>query len=295
MFFIFGSPRSGTTLLAQALSAHSQIIVPDETDFIVPMAFLYDRIPDPQVGRELISGLIIHSARFADSIGEYLSREEVRDIVHTSDYSPSKILTAIYDRIARNSGKMIAGDKSPNDLLFLRMLIKTESISPQTKIIHIVRNIHDVMPSLKRAGWLNDPDRYFPRFWSNSNLYLHALFEENREQYQLVRYEDLVSAPLETFSNLCTFLGVEFEPDMLSPERRNPRYRGMEIHRHLFEPITTKRIGQYRSAIGWETLREYEKQAAEALQTFGYPLHTQSLLRRIGSRMQSLVAMLFRK
>ena len=30
MFFIFGSPRSGTTLLAQCLSAHSEIIVPGE-------------------------------------------------------------------------------------------------------------------------------------------------------------------------------------------------------------------------------------------------------------------------
>ncbi|QHW31542.1 sulfotransferase [Paenibacillus rhizovicinus] len=35
MFIIFGSPRSGTTLLSSVLDAHDDIVVPDETDFIV--------------------------------------------------------------------------------------------------------------------------------------------------------------------------------------------------------------------------------------------------------------------
>ncbi len=30
MFFIFGMPRSGTTLIAQCLSAHTEIVVPYE-------------------------------------------------------------------------------------------------------------------------------------------------------------------------------------------------------------------------------------------------------------------------
>jgi len=34
MSFLFGTPRSGTILLAQCLSAHTKIIVPSETDFI---------------------------------------------------------------------------------------------------------------------------------------------------------------------------------------------------------------------------------------------------------------------
>ena len=40
MFIIFGSPRSGTTLLASSLDQNDQLVVLDESDFIIPMASL---------------------------------------------------------------------------------------------------------------------------------------------------------------------------------------------------------------------------------------------------------------
>ena len=92
MFFIFGTPRSGTTLLSTCLSANSEIIVPDETDFIIPMAFIFDRINDENVGRELIYKLIVNSARFSASIGEYISEQTVYDVVSSCEFDPSSIV-----------------------------------------------------------------------------------------------------------------------------------------------------------------------------------------------------------
>jgi hypothetical protein len=37
MFFIFGNPRSGTTLLCASLELNDKIVVPDETDIVVPL------------------------------------------------------------------------------------------------------------------------------------------------------------------------------------------------------------------------------------------------------------------
>src|SRR5690348_5511964 len=73
VFFIFGSPRSGTTLLAQTLAAHSQIEMPYETDFIVPVAFVLDRVNDPTAGRPIIKGLMTASMGYKRSLGPYLS------------------------------------------------------------------------------------------------------------------------------------------------------------------------------------------------------------------------------
>ena len=95
MFFIFGMPRSGTTLLAQCLNAHSKIVVPHETDFIIPMAFIFDRIRDEQVGRNLIYELIVNSTYFPNSLEEYVDARTVYDSVHSCDYSPASILNAI--------------------------------------------------------------------------------------------------------------------------------------------------------------------------------------------------------
>ncbi len=283
MFFIFGSPRSGTTLLAECLNAHDDMVVPFETDFIVPLAFIFDRIRDPEVGRDMITKLITHSERFGSSLGQHLDPANVHDVVYSCDYHPAEILNSLYERLATRANKKMAGDKSPNDLLRLRILVKTGTIAPGMKIIHIIRDIRDVMVSLNRIGWVEDLDLYFPRFWSNSNLYLHTLFKERESQYLLVRYEDLVREPEKKFAEICVFLGVKFQPDMLSPSNRDPRYRNMAYHLNLFKPITTERIGVYKRVLDRQTLKLYETQAREALTTFGYELHSESIIERLAS------------
>lgn len=270
MFFIFGSPRSGTTLLAQCLDSHPDIVVPHETDFIIPLAFIFDRIRDPDVGREMICNLVTRSAATVSSLGEYLSEQTLREVICASPYEPAAILRAIYDELARRSGAKLAGDKSPNDLLFLRILVKVNGIGPDTKIVHLVRDVRDVMVSVNEQKWAVDADLYLPRFWASSNLYLHMLFREDRGRYFFVRYEDMVRNPEAVCQDLCRFLGVEFDPDMLECGNRHRRYREMPQHRRLFQPITTSRIGLYRSEVHREMRQLYERQAREALEAFGY-------------------------
>lgn len=271
MFFIFGMPRSGTTLLSQCLSAHTEIVVPHETDFVIPMAFLFDRIHDPEVGRELICKLIVNTAAFSGSLGEYVDAATVRDVVYASRYHPSDLLNALYRKIAEAAGAKIAGDKSPNDLNFLRMLVKTGGLSEDIKVIQIVRDVRDLMISVKKTGWVADLDLYFPRFWSNHNLYLNAIYRDKPARYLLLRYEDFVAAPEEHLSTACRFLGVEFQEGMLSPANRHGRYKNADdIHGNLYQPITTKRTGVYKTSLTEEALKNYETQAREALIAFGY-------------------------
>lgn len=270
MFFIFGMPRSGTTLFAQCLNAHSQIVVPDETDFIIPMAFIFDRVRDEAVGRDLIGKLIVNTASFRRSIGQYLNTETVYDVVGACEYSTAALLDALYDEIAKAGGAKLAGDKSPNDLNFLRMLVKTDGLSGNKKIIHLVRDVRDVMVSVNKTGWVSDLDLYFPRFWSNQNLYLNAIRGHDDSTYLLIRYEDLVSTPEYEFERTCRFLDLEFQPEMLSPEKRDRRHMGQGVHANLYKPISNASVGKYKSVLDASTLANYENQAREAMLAFGY-------------------------
>jgi len=72
MFIIFGSPRSGTTLLASSLDQNDQLVVLDESDFIIPMAFILDRVKNERVGRRLIAEVIAQTQRFPDTLGRFL-------------------------------------------------------------------------------------------------------------------------------------------------------------------------------------------------------------------------------
>jgi hypothetical protein len=270
VFFLFGMPRSGTTLLAQCLDAHPDLVVPHETDFIVPMGFLFDRIRDPALGRRMIEQLILNSPAFAGSLGEFLDADAVRAAVHDSDYHPAAILRSLYARVAAAGGARLAGDKSPNDINFARILVKTGALAPDFKILHIVRDIRDLMVSLNRTGWVAELDRYFPRLWCQNNLYLQALFGDDPARYLRLRYEDLAADPAGEVGRACAFLGVDFRPAQLAPESRHVRYRGMDQHENLFKPISSFSVGRHGAELDAATRLNYETQAQEALRAFGY-------------------------
>jgi hypothetical protein len=273
MFFVFGSPRSGTTLLAQCLNNHSDIVIPHETSFIIPMAFVFSSIRDPNLGKEIIVKLITHSYDFQTSIGEYLNEEKVSKIINDCDYHPAQILNSLYAELARSAGKKIAGDKSPNDLLNLNALVSQGGLDDvNIKIIHIVRDIRDVMVSLNKVKWLKDMALSFPRFWSNSNLYLHSLYKDQKSRYLLIRYEDMVYEPEHIFNKICRFLEVDFQQGMLDSRKFNPRYKSFPAHSKLYAPISIDNIGVYKRELPASSLISYERQAREALDVFEYSL-----------------------
>lgn len=270
MFFVFGMPRSGTTLLARMLNAHPDLLVPHETDFIVPMAFLMDRIAEPAIGRPLLKQLIRGTAGFSASLGEYLDDAAVAACIDGAPYRPADILHALYGEMARRAGKRLAGDKSPNDLNFVRILDKTGAIATPVRVLHIVRDVRDVMVSLGRTGWADDLDRWFPRQWANQNLYLHDRLQ-GQPHYRLVRYEDLVADPAGQTRALCHWLGVDWTPTMLHDDARaHPRYSDMPHHARLAQPVDGRGVGQYRAHADADTLALWATQTREALTRFGY-------------------------
>ena len=268
MFFIFGSPRSGTTLLALSLNAHPDIVIPHETDFIIPAAFVFDRLADVNTRREILKPLITRASAFS-SLSEYLTAAEICAIIDAGATTLSGLLADIYAALARKAGARLAGDKSPNDLGFLRILIKNHGIVPGVKIIHIVRDVRDVVSSLMERGWVPQIESYFPRAWSGSNLYLHSLFC-NDDNYHLVRFEDLAGNPAKILTGVCRHLGVEFLPQMLDPQGRHPRYKGLPQHQHLYEPISTATVGYFRDKINPALVALCEAQSREAMAVFGY-------------------------
>lgn len=271
MFFIFGSPRSGTTLLAQCLSAHPDLVVPAETDFIVPAAFVFDRVEDVEVRKTILKPLIANAAFTRAALGEYLSEEKLGEIVSAHCESATSLLDAIYTAVATAAGAKLAGDKTPNDLLYLRILISTGVISSDTKIIHIVRDVRDVVSSLIKRSWTPAIEDYFPRLWSQTNLYLHEQFGSGKN-YRLIRYEDFVRDPEDHLREICGLLGVDSDHlhDMIAPKRRHRRYFRSPNHPMLYDPISVERIGAFRADLSPAAIETCHRQAADAMTVFAY-------------------------
>ena len=271
MFIIFGSPRSGTTLLSSILNSHSDVLIPDETDFIVPILFIFDRIKDPNAGKNLIKNLITSSTRFPFSIGEYISKEEVFKIIDDTEYVPSDILNSIYQFMATKHGKKIGADKSPNDLFNFHMFLKEGVFDSDIKIIHIVRDVRDVFLSIRKTRfWLRNIEFCFPRKWSESNLLLYNVMKGNSKQYFFIKYEDLIGFPEDKLKEISKFIGIPFEKEILNFERRINRHQGEAHHLNVNKPFLEQRIGVWKKEMDRVTREMCETQAKECLELFKY-------------------------
>lgn len=271
MFFIFGSPRSGTTLLAQCLSAHPDLVVPAETDFIVPTAFVFNQIADVAVRRAVLRPLITNSILTRASLGEYLGEGQLLALIEANCSSLPMLLDAIYSAVARAASAKLAGDKTPNDLLYGRILVQSGAIPHDAKVIHIVRDVRDVTSSLMRREWVAGIETFFPRLWSQTNLYLFEQFQA-APNYLLVRYEDFVRDPGTELLQICRLLAVSTDhlTTMIDPGKRHRRYIGSPHHGMLYRPISEARIGVYRHDLPGELVATCHRQASEGMLAFSY-------------------------
>ncbi len=221
------------------------------------------------MGKEIIVKLITHSYYFDVSLGHHLTPEDVRDAVTEAEYDMQAIFMNLYSLLGAKASKSIIGDKSPFDIFDAFILVRTGLLNEPTKVIHIVRDIRDVMVSLNRQGWFPNADAYFPRLWAGRNLFLQAHME-HAPNYFFLRYEDFVREPARWLKSLCAFVGAELEEGMLDTSSFPAFYKTMPAHSHLHSPIGTQYIGEWKSHATKQQVQNYESQAREALLKFGY-------------------------
>lgn len=269
MFIIFGSPRSGTTFLAAGLNAHSEIAIPDETDFMVPVLFVFDRVKDESAGKQIIKQVIVSGERFGRSLGAYLSAAEICGIVDASEYEPGAIFGNIYAALAQKGGGRMGGDKSPNDLLHIRLFHKTKVLE-NIKVVHIVRDVRDVVLSLQKTGWVEGIEKFFPREWNYTNLYLYDFMKHKEEAYILLKYEDLITDYAKAMKRVTDFLGVPLEARMLDRKEVGKTSGYGKFHRNIKKPPMANNSEKWKRELDGESLRLCEIQAREAMEVFGY-------------------------
>ncbi|SOE80815.1 Sulfotransferase family protein [Caballeronia arationis] len=270
MFIVFGSPRSGTTLLKETLNLHPDIFIPMQTTFISTAAHVIGSVSSWDYAARILADLAANSDDYAGAFGAALSRDEVRSAVIGAQPGLASVLDALYGEMARKLGKRICGDKSPDDLLSIRKLEQVGLLTSDVKVIHIVRDVRGSLASLLNVDWAPAGiDEYFPRIWSYTNLHLFRAMS-GQPNYLMLTYESLVSEPQPIIEKLVGLLGLDFVPEMLESERRGLELRTNPSHLNLARPFLLDRANAWRSTLTPEQIRHCESSAHEALRVFGY-------------------------
>jgi hypothetical protein len=123
----------------------------------------------------------------------------------------------VLDALTQNQGKKIWIEKTPGHLHHINQI---EKFVKGAKFIHIIRNGQDVVASLFDMG-----NRY-PEVWGTGwsidrcidrwleDVRLSEIYS-TKENHTLVRYEELIVEPQPVLINLCKFINIPFEYQML--------------------------------------------------------------------------------
>jgi hypothetical protein len=275
-FFIVGANRSGTTLLRLMLNAHSRIAVPDE--------LVYFRTAFVGLSREEWSRPEMPADEYRAFVRAFLSRnreplaplsvEELEDEICAS--GPAD-LRRPYDHAlsswAAAHGKARWGEKTPGNLFYVDVIA---DMFPEARFIYVSRDpragVHSMMKTSFFRGdtVINALNRRKYDSWGLDHLRRSV----KDHKWTLLRFEDLVRDPEGTLSTLCTFLGEDFEPAMLSYHEDAQKYMKeravRRFNRAATQPVTASKAESWRSGLSDEQIAEVEWICGDAMDAFGY-------------------------
>lgn len=268
MFFLLGRGRSGTTLLKSLLDAHPSISVAPEALFVMNLYHHYGRA---EWTDERIEGFSRHVflerrlRRWSVERDQLVARwRAMKDCARFADLV-SEAYELHADATGKNEGRFL-GDKNPRYSLCAAEL---RAIFPRAKFVHMVRDYRDNVLSFLHVPFdLKSPVALAHR-WVRYNAAILGAARLAPDAFHLLRFEDLLSAPVPTLTALCRFLGVEMDPRMLDARDPESGY-GVAWHRHVSSSIDPALAGQWRRNLDTRQVEEIDRICQPFAAQFGY-------------------------
>jgi len=213
LLFIVGLPRSGTTLLHQILSAHSETYGAGES--IILNVFFFKNLMNENFLKNLMKDNKVNIKKLKE-ISLNLGKD--------------------YDYFNLDKIKI---DKTPSNFFWIGFI---SVFFPNSKIIHIKRNIKDNCLSIyknlfggNRTDWtydVNNIEKYI-KIYRKMMSFWESKFDK---KIYNINYEDLVNKQESEIKNLLNFCDLKFDENCLQ-------------HHKLKNPIKTVSINQSRKPI----------------------------------------------
>jgi hypothetical protein len=276
--FIVGVPRSGTTLLAAMLAAHSRISCGPETHFFRRLAAVdADRLVGPaswpETAVDFICG-IRHAAMPGHESRNLIEKYDM-DCASVAAYlagrepAVASILGSVVEPYMRSLDKSRWAEKTPDHIEHLPLIRRH---FPQSPIVRIVRDPRDVALSLMQVPWGTSSFLEGLLLWRRQDAASEPFFAQDFNTLTL-RFEQLVLEPQAVIEALCRFVGEDFEPAMLdtSVSGRQVNSRGVAWKDKVGQPPDSSRVAVWRRQLSKPQNQLAEAVLGDRLAAYGYP------------------------
>lgn len=226
---IGGQQRSGTSLVRAIIGSHSRFsIFQWDLTFWPKFSEIYaGRHLSLTQKRQLIFDVLNHEkVKQTDVKFEILDFNTILNNPTSSEDFFYTFYTHFLTLYLQKTNGDICGIKTPENE-FYSIKILTEF--PLTKFIHVVRNPLDVAVSLKEAKtkWWGGKINYNShiRLWNKSAEIAKENLKRYPNNYFVIKYEDIIEKPVDSVKQICSFLEIQFEKEMLEMKGQ-PGWKG---------------------------------------------------------------------
>ena len=203
IIIVGGVPRSGTSLVQKILGLNSRIYAGPEFDHLNAIAKLFKNFNEGVASGRLKN--YFDQETIAAEFGDFIERLMLRK--------------------ADAEGVEFISEKTPDNILAFE---KLSELLPGSKFIWVVRDPRAVISSFQKVFRRSDGTAHVGKD-IKADLELHRIYfdagqsflDKYPEKCQVIRYEQLVSNPKSIVGDLCKFLQIEFEENMLETERKS--------------------------------------------------------------------------
>ncbi len=267
-FFIFGAPRSGTSLFARMLNQHPRLAVPFESQLFrywTPLLPLYGDLRRPGALEALVDDILC--CPVIRKFSPVPERDAVLAETPSRDFGG--VVAGVLGAFARSQGKQRWGEKSPYHAYHWGQI---HSCFPGAKVLHIVRDGRDTAISLLRA-------RQGPKtIFAAAQLWRRYLEQMERIRascgpgsFLELHYEALLDHPEKLLREVFDFLGESFESGALEFHLDATPYETDATNaRNLHRPLLSGNKHKWRSQMSRRALETFEAVAGGMLQRHGY-------------------------
>jgi len=244
--FLVGAHRSGTTLLRLMIDHHPQVSFRYESEYLT---------------------------RYLTSTGEYPDLEQYRQYLQIDRGFQANGLTGVpvaaYPELVNHflaqtqsaDGKPLVG--TTVHVNFVHLL----KLWPQARFIFLYRDPRDVARSCIQMGWAGNLWFGVEGWLEAETLWRQLKPRLQSEQALEIQYETLIREPETTLGQICRFIGVDYDPRMLSyPEDSTYEEPNPLLLNQWKQKLTPAEIQQVETRV-WDSLRErnYESSGLPAL------------------------------
>jgi hypothetical protein len=229
---IGGFYRSGTTLVRRLIDSHSRIHCGPEVKFFKDFYgdYLYDDLHHVRLFKTL------------STLG--LTEQEMLAIF-------GRAFVESHELAARKSGKVRWADKNPENVLYLQ---QWEQMLPEGFLfLHVVRDPLDALASLKEIGFAKAVPADF-----SGKVRLFKAFREAGDQFLVrhpltsltIHYEQIVQFPDTSLEAIFSWLGEQYEADVLQNFNLPERGEGIEDPKiRTTESVHSQSVGRWREIL----------------------------------------------